>query len=201
MTKAHPIYSVHIERPDGRAGDEGVIVRDAVGATEEARQADAAAKAIERTDPTWTDVISVSVITEADAPDEELSVVYDEWMRERFGRLADEVRDAEAGGHSTLVLSSWDALVLLGIAAAWHDVAIVERAAVIHVSTAPDMEVRAELFNEGYEAAMAQHLADDPTLADDWLREQRALAWDEGRRIGDAHPWTGVNPYREQSTT
>lgn len=32
-----------------------------------------------------------------------------------------------------------------------------------------DIEDHAASFNEGYEAAVAQHLADDPTTAQDWL--------------------------------
>lgn len=44
----------------------------------------------------------------------------------------------------------------------------------LHVSTYPDMETRAELFNRGYDAAMSQHLADDPSAADDWLEEHDA---------------------------
>jgi hypothetical protein len=47
-----------------------------------------------------------------------------------------------------------------------------------------DTETRARIWNEGYEAAMAQHLADDPSVADDWLNEQKAKAWDEGYQIG-----------------
>ena len=43
-----------------------------------------------------------------------------------------------------------------------------------------DIEHHARSFNEGYEAAVTQGLADDPTLADDWfqgkLREARAEA-------------------------
>ena len=50
--------------------------------------------------------------------------------------------------------------------------------AVIHVHH--DTEAHARSFNEGYEAAVTQGLADDPTLADDWfqakLREARAQA-------------------------
>lgn len=49
-----------------------------------------------------------------------------------------------------------------------------------------DIEKLAEWFNEGYETAVAQGLADDPTLAADWLaehdREVAARAWDQGVR-------------------
>lgn len=38
----------------------------------------------------------------------------------------------------------------------------------VHVTHA-DPEEYARIFNEGYEAAMTQHLADDPGAADDWL--------------------------------
>lgn len=53
-----------------------------------------------------------------------------------------------------------------------------DAAAVVHVhaSTAPDMETRARLFNEGYETAIAQGIAADATLADEWLEQQRGDA-------------------------
>lgn len=62
-----------------------------------------------------------------------------------------------------------------------------------------DIEHHAGSFNEGYEVAVTQGLADDPTLADDWfqgkLREARAEAlaqaahaWDE---VSDQTPRTG----------
>lgn len=44
------------------------------------------------------------------------------------------------------------------------------------LTTGNDMEAHATWFNEGYEAAVAQGLADDPTLAEDWLNEQRKKA-------------------------
>jgi urease accessory protein UreF len=51
-------------------------------------------------------------------------------------------------------------------------------AIVIHV--AHDTEAHARSFNEGYEAAVRQGLADDPALAGDWfegkLREAQAQA-------------------------
>ena len=53
-------------------------------------------------------------------------------------------------------------------------------AAIVHVSTEPDMETRARIFNEGYAMAVAQGLTDDPALADEWLaallRSERAKA-------------------------
>lgn len=46
-----------------------------------------------------------------------------------------------------------------------------------------DIEAHARSFNEGYEAAVTQGLADDPSLADDWLqaklREARAQALED----------------------
>jgi len=49
---------------------------------------------------------------------------------------------------------------------------------IVHVHH--DTEAHARSFNEGYEAAITQGLADDPTLADDWLqtklREARVQA-------------------------
>jgi hypothetical protein len=51
-----------------------------------------------------------------------------------------------------------------------------------------DIEHHARSFNDGYEAAVTQGLADDPTLADDWfqekVREAKAEAWDEGQGAG-----------------
>lgn len=81
--------------------------------------------------------------------------------------------------------------------------------AVVHCE---DAESRARHFNEGYEAAMAQQLADDPTLAEDWLEEQRAKAWDEGRASGFSRAMrrmsdeptldtTPHNPYRAEAAT
>lgn len=43
-------------------------------------------------------------------------------------------------------------------------------AVVVHVHH--DTEAHARSFNEGYERAVTQGLADDPTLADDWLQEK-----------------------------
>lgn len=73
---------------------------------------------------------------------------------------------------------------------------------VIHVHH--DVEAHARSFNEGYEAAVTQGLADDPSLADDWLqaklREAKvealreaaglldagiAYGWDSDRQYGD----------------
>lgn len=46
-----------------------------------------------------------------------------------------------------------------------------------------DIEHHARSFNQGYEAAVTQGLADDPTLADDWfqekIREARAQALED----------------------
>lgn len=70
-----------------------------------------------------------------------------------------------------------------------------------------DIEKRAEHFNEGYEAAVSQGLADDPSLADDWLqeklREAQAEAWTAGWESGwdDAREDLGKtpNPYRKDT--
>jgi hypothetical protein len=70
-----------------------------------------------------------------------------------------------------------------------------------------DIEHHARSFNEGYEAAVTQGLADDPTLADDWfqdkIREAKAQAWDEGRQAGHDHMIgkQSSNPYRTQTQT
>lgn len=62
-----------------------------------------------------------------------------------------------------------------------------------------DIEHHARSFNEGYETAMAQELADDPTIAQDWLDEKLAAAWDEGKESTiEAYDGRGdgSNPYR-----
>lgn len=41
---------------------------------------------------------------------------------------------------------------------------------VVHIHH--DAEAHARSFNEGYETAVAQQLAHDPSLADDWLQEK-----------------------------
>jgi|GEM_PF-6207627 len=51
-------------------------------------------------------------------------------------------------------------------------------------STCVDMETRAELLNEGYEAAVTQGLADDPERAEEWLNGKLAVAWAEGHESG-----------------
>ena len=65
-----------------------------------------------------------------------------------------------------------------------------------------DIEHHARSFNEGYETAVTQGLADDPTLADDWLNAKLAEAWDravasliydDGTPVELAH---NPNPYR-----
>lgn len=47
-----------------------------------------------------------------------------------------------------------------------------------------DIEKHAESYNDGYADAVSQGLADDPTLAADWLAQQRAEAWAEGYAHG-----------------
>lgn len=74
---------------------------------------------------------------------------------------------------------------------------------VIHVHH-HDIEAHARSYNEGYEAAVTQGLADDPAAADDWLQvkldEVKADVWDEGV-IAEANKWMAKpeNPYRSQS--
>lgn len=48
-------------------------------------------------------------------------------------------------------------------------------------TTCVDMETRAELINEGFEAAVAQGLVDDPARAEDWLADKLAAARAEAR--------------------
>jgi len=66
---------------------------------------------------------------------------------------------------------------------------------VIHVHH-HDIENHARSFNEGYETAMAQELADNPTTAQDWLEEKlqeaRAQALEEAAALvasEEQHQW------------
>lgn len=63
-----------------------------------------------------------------------------------------------------------------------------------------DAESHARSFNEGYETAKAQDLADDPSLAQDWLAEKLAGAWERGRdaefQRSVMKRQTDRNPYR-----
>lgn len=52
------------------------------------------------------------------------------------------------------------------------------------LTTGNDMEAYASAFNDGYETAAAQGLADDPGLAGDWLEEQLERA---RRAVRDVH--------------
>lgn len=74
-----------------------------------------------------------------------------------------------------------------------------------------DIEHHARSFNEGYEAAVTQGLADDPSLADDWfqekIREAKAAAWEECEAASyeirlepTRNAWEPVkdNPYKSQ---
>lgn len=76
-------------------------------------------------------------------------------------------------------------------------------AIIMHVCMHRDIEDHARSFNEGYETAMAQHLADDPAAADDWLNAKLAEAWDEGFNSGQGSMYgkgyikpNPTNPYR-----
>jgi hypothetical protein len=61
-----------------------------------------------------------------------------------------------------------------------------EKAEVIHVHH-HDIEHHARSYNEGYDAAITQGLADDPTLADDWFQGKlRAAAAEALRDAGEA---------------
>ncbi|MBO9704770.1 MAG: hypothetical protein J7474_04555 [Arthrobacter sp.] len=48
-------------------------------------------------------------------------------------------------------------------------------------TTCVDMETRAELINEGFKAAVARGLVDDPARAEDWLADKLAAARAEAR--------------------
>jgi hypothetical protein len=68
-----------------------------------------------------------------------------------------------------------------------------------------DIEHHARSFNEGYETAMAQDLAVNPSLAQDWLDEKLAEAWDKGMQAmydttsSEWPPIPEANPYRSQT--
>ena len=79
-----------------------------------------------------------------------------------------------------------------------------EEATVIHVHH--DIEAHARSYNEGYDAAVTQGLADDPSLADDWfqdkIREARAGALQEAANAIEAlrpemGPGINITQYRE----
>ena len=65
-----------------------------------------------------------------------------------------------------------------------------------------DIENHARSYNEGYETCMAQDLAADPTIAQDWLDEKLAEAWDAAAAwVAEGHPLApgaiqSANPYR-----
>ena len=71
--------------------------------------------------------------------------------------------------HAEVGHSLWPAEVLRLLDAL--DTAEAEVARLRAAHTHCDQEVYAETWNAGYENAMAQGLADDPALADDWLVE------------------------------
>jgi len=50
----------------------------------------------------------------------------------------------------------------------------------VHGTQVPDQETRAELFNDGFDAAMVQQHADDPGTADEWLMRHDLAVWSEG---------------------
>jgi hypothetical protein len=118
-----------------------------------------------------------------------------------------EVLEAAAKAIRDAVDPTQAAIIGPYAASAMQARAAIEAAApymVIHIHH-HDIEAHATSRNEGYEAAVTQGLADDPSLADDWfqekLREAKATAWDEGwdtlagfdSRPGGPYP---ANPYR-----
>jgi hypothetical protein len=96
-----------------------------------------------------------------------------------------EVLTAHQRHNSRSCLCGWDAL---GKSHPQHQEAMLTAAgygpagatAVIHV--AHDTEAHARSYNEGYDAAVTQGLADDPTLADDWLQDKLRTAAAAGLR-------------------
>lgn len=54
----------------------------------------------------------------------------------------------------------------------------------VTTTTCVDMETRVALLNEGYDTAIAQHMADDPERAEEWLDGKLAIAWAEGHESG-----------------
>lgn len=102
-------------------------------------------------------------------------------------------------------LAAVRSVLLTADTSAVDEQASVARTMFMHVATVPDMETRARLFNEGFDAAVAQGLADNPAAAEDWLAEKllqaKADAWDEGFARAQAmwpsgHRYTPLNPYR-----
>lgn len=87
---------------------------------------------------------------------------------------------------SSAIAHTADALTAAGFG-------LVADTVVIHIPH--DTEAHARSFNEGYETAVAQELAEDPSLAHDWLNEKLAETWDEGYNHGMSCG-LGVNPYR-----
>jgi hypothetical protein len=71
----------------------------------------------------------------------------------------------------------------------WKAIAAAHVPIVLHTC---DSEAYAAAWNDGYESAVTQGLADDPTLADDWfqekLREARASALDDAATAIEISP-------------
>lgn len=84
----------------------------------------------------------------------------------------------------------------------WKAIAAAHVPIMVHTC---DSEAYAAAWNDGYESAVTQGLADDPTLADDWfqekIREAKADSWDEGVDwVWDGGPDVkNDNPYRKEA--
>jgi len=107
------------------------------------------------------------------------------------------------------MMAAWDApRIMIGVPASEDALKDALNAAatmpIVHVHH-HDIEAHARSFNEGYEAAVTQGLADDPTLADDWfqekIREAKAEAWSEGTHFGGLYRvvFPNDNPYRKDA--
>jgi len=82
------------------------------------------------------------------------------------GAVDDRVKDGKSPEKVPVVRPKVWALVHEILAAGY-----VKSETVTHIHW-HDMESHARSFNEGYETAMSQELADDPTRADDWFNKK-----------------------------
>ncbi|AYN55820.1 hypothetical protein PP635_gp41 [Arthrobacter phage Auxilium] len=91
------------------------------------------------------------------------------------------------------MMAAWDApRIVLGLPdneQDWKAIAAAHVPIMVHTC---DSEAYAAAWNDGYEAAVTQGLADDPTLADDWfqgkLREARAGVLDDAATAIEISP-------------
>lgn len=108
-----------------------------------------------------------------DGPDKSLH--FSEYRAQLNAALQDQQEAHDA------MMAAWDTpRIMLGLPTNeqdWADIAAAHVPIMVHTC---DSEAYAAAWNDGYESAVTQGLADDPSLADDWfqekLREARAKA-------------------------